>query len=110
MICYMIGLQLNILVPLHAHTFTFFYLIFLTITQKIKYSLSERFVLVFGFVYNLLTTDVFTLSLGACQRHISLAMFCWMEQREDVTDNSDLEILLCFPCSMLFCWVGWEKV
>lgn len=62
MICYMIGLHLNILLPLHAHVFTFFYLIFLTITQKIKYSLSERFVLVFGFIFNLLTT-VFSLSL-----------------------------------------------
>lgn len=67
MICYVIGLLLNIALPLHVSarsSFIFFCPFFLTLTQKIKYSLSERyffcFVLFCCFFLNLLTTDVFT--------------------------------------------------
>lgn len=92
MICYMTGLPLNIPVPpLHVSACSFTFFLF-SISQKIKYSLSERFFFLFCFVcfvvfFNLLTTDVFTLSVGACQSHISLAILRWMEQR-DVTDDS----------------------
>ena len=64
-----------------AHTFPFFCLSFLTITQKI--SPCESF-----FFFNCLTTDVFALPVGVCQLHTRLAVLSWMKQRLVTVDSS----------------------
>lgn len=76
-------------------------------------ALSERFVSVFCFsdfcfvlFLDLLTTDIFTGSVEGWLGSIGLALLFWMEQREDVPDNSG-PWKSCCAFSVLCRSVGW---